>query len=208
MYTASLACVTAAAIGKGHDQSQTGLASNLMWQNTQLPVICESNRPHSLFSRHMRASSFATFTFCSSPLSLSSHLLPGVGFPHPTCLMERNGLAVRLYWISRLSNLLLPPLSQSNQEVSLEFCSIQTEDEDGKSWMDSADFNFFVCMCMKNMLMQTWMKMRYSHSETHWDFSLALTVMWTSPATLQVLKKCQQQKIWKEERDNSIRVGL
>lgn len=94
-----------------------------MWQNTQLPVICESNRPHSLFSRHMRASSLATFTFCSSPFSLSSHLLPGAGFPHPTCLMERNGLGVRRYWIRQLSNLLLPLLSQSNQEVSLEFCS-------------------------------------------------------------------------------------
>lgn len=123
MYTASLACATVAAIGKGRDQSQTGLASNLMWQNTQLPVTCESNRPHSLFSRHMRASSLATFTFCSSPFSLSSHLLPGAGFPHPTCLMERNGLGVRRYWIRQLSNLLLPLLSQSNQEVSLEFCS-------------------------------------------------------------------------------------
>lgn len=91
MYTTSLACATTVS-SKGHDQSQIGLASNLMWQNPQLPVMCEDSRPHSLFSRHSSASAFATFTFC---ISLSSHLLSGVGFSRPTCLMEACWLSVK-----------------------------------------------------------------------------------------------------------------
>lgn len=157
MYTTSQACATVAASGKGPDQSQTGLASNLMWQNTQLPVIWEDNRPHSLFSRHMRTFSFATFTFCSSPLSLSSHLLPGVNIPRPTGLMKRNGLRVCLLLKqqrlcagehSLLLSLLLLLL---NQDVSPVFSGSRTEDKN--SWIDTAEFRHFpicalrVCWC-------------------------------------------------------------
>lgn len=202
MYT-SPACATAAVSGKGHDQSQTGLASNLMWQNIQLPVICEDNRPHSLFSRHMCASLFATFTFCASQLSLSSHLLPGVGVSRPTCLMQRNGL--RLF-------LLLKQVGSVCREAScfFLFCYDQTKMFHlyfpvlklrkilGWIHLILATFQHTlqarVCWCKHAWRLGS---LAQGHLES---FCLALSAPWTATATFQVLKKCQQQKCEAREK--------
>lgn len=53
--------------------------------------------PDSLFSRHMRTSSFSTFTFCSSPLTLSSHVLPGAASLIPPVWCQ--GMVQRLSYI-------------------------------------------------------------------------------------------------------------